>query len=37
MGKKYVGSTNNLVRRLKEHNSGRTKHGTTLISGIIIY
>jgi hypothetical protein len=30
-GKRYVGITNNLERRLKEHGSGNTKGGRLLV------
>jgi putative endonuclease len=36
-GKRYIGITNNLERRLQEHNSGKTKSTKTRIPVDVIY
>ncbi|MEA3493168.1 MAG: GIY-YIG nuclease family protein [Candidatus Margulisiibacteriota bacterium] len=36
-GKFYIGSTSNLDKRLKEHNSGKTKSARGLIPLEIVY
>jgi len=36
-GRRYVGMTNNLERRLKEHNSGKMKSTKAFIPWEIIY
>jgi predicted GIY-YIG superfamily endonuclease len=36
-GKRYIGITNNLSRRLKEHRSHKTKGGQLLDDFIVVY
>ena len=36
-GKYYIGSTSNLIKRLKKHNSGEVKSTKTLIPLKIVY